>query len=306
MMVFQTGSGESERTLSWGDLATGNSTQIGEVGQIFSPRVSPDGTRCVVEVQGEAPLGRDLWMVDLETGQRNRFTFEEGDEVFACWTPDASSILYTSRVEGVDRIMRRPVEGTGGATMLYEASVRLTTTDVHPDGSGVLFSRWLPDTTRLWNLEFLAFDGDGEPTMILPNEGYGGRYSPDARWIAYGGYTAEKWQVFVMPASGGSRKWQITTAGAVWPQWQPDGKRLFVHGYGSKVVACDVDTSGDSFRFSNPVELTNAGDLTPGGVPFAVHPDGNRVVQAGPEFGATGDRISPIHLVTDWRRALAR
>jgi serine/threonine protein kinase len=307
MMVFQTGSGESERLLSWGDLDTGSSIPIGSSGQMFFPRISPDGSRCVVEVEGEAPLGFDLWIVDLQTGQRNRFTFEEGDEVSPCWTPDGSSIVYTSRVEGVHKIMQRPVEGTGGASKLHEPPAgRLTTDSVHPDGTGILFTHWLPDTTRVWSLKFLTFDGDGEPTVILPDEGYGGRYSPDGRWIAYGGYTADNWQVFVMPASGGPRKWQVTTAGAVWPQWQPDGSRLFVHAYGAKVVAYDVETGGSSFEFGSPVELMAVDELTPGGVPFDIHPDGNRIVHAGPDPGQARDGVSPIHLVTDWQRALAR
>jgi Tol biopolymer transport system component len=305
MMVFQTGSAGSERVLSWGDLQTKAIDQIGSDGQLYFPEISPDGTRCVVEVQGEPPLGRDLWLVDLQTGQRTRFTFEKGDEVFACWTPDGSTVIYTSRVDDINRIMQRPVEGTGGASILHESTDRLTTGSVHPDGSGLLFTRWLPDTSRVWNLEHIAFDGDGKPTVILESEGYGGRYSPDGRWIAYGSYTADRWEVFVMPASGGSRKWQITTSGAIWPQWQPDGSRLFVHGYGSKVVAYAVDTGGDSFKFGNPEEMMVVGDLTPSGVPFDVHPDGNRIVHAGRHPDAR-DSVSPIHLVTDWRRALAR
>jgi Tol biopolymer transport system component len=306
MMVFQTGSGESERVLSWGALDTGNSTQIGASGQLFFPRISPDGSRCVIEVQGEAPLGRDLWIVDLRTGQRNRFTFEEGDEISPCWSPDGSTIVYTLRADDVNRIMQRPVEGTGGVSTLFESPDRLTTNSVHPDGTGILFTHWMPDTNRVWSLKYLAFEGDGEPTVILPSEGYGGRYSPDGRWIAYGGYTADQWQIFVMPATGGSRKWQITTDGAVWPQWQPDGHRLFVHAYGAKVVAYKVQTGAISFRFESPEEFMTVDDLTPGGIPFAVHPDGKRIVHAGPDPGEVQDRVSPIHLVTDWQRALAR
>jgi hypothetical protein len=182
----------------------------------------------------------------------------------------------------------------------------LATSSVHPEGTGVLFTRDIPDTSQVWNLEFMAFDGADEPTVVLPADGYGGRYSPDGRWIAFGGYTADRWEVFVMPANGGSRKWQITTSGAVWPQWQPDGRRLFVQAYGSKVVAFDVETGGSSFRFGSPQELMTVDELSPGGVPFDIHPDGERIVHAGPDPRGDKDRVSPIHLVTDWRRALTR
>jgi Tol biopolymer transport system component len=306
MMLFQTGSAEADRVLSWANMETRQTVQIGGSGQMACPRISPDGRRCVVEIQGEAPLGRDLWMVDLQSGQRTRFTFEQGDEISACWTPDGSTIVYTSRESGTNRIMQRPVEGTGGASTLYESTDRLTTDSVHPDGHGVLFTRDVPDTSLMWNLEFLAFDGSEEPSVILPKEGYGGRYSPNGRWIAYGGYTADRWEVFVMPASGGPRKWQITTSGAVWPQWQPDGRRLFVQAYGNKAVYCDVETGGESFQFGTLRDVMPVDDLTPAGVPFDVHPDGKRLVQAGPDPSVNQDHVSPIHFVTDWRRALAR
>jgi len=305
MMTFQTGSTETERTLSWTNLETRLSVPIGSTGQMYFPRISPDGRRCVVEVQGEAPLGRDLWLVDLETGLRNRFTFENGDEVSACWTPDGTTIVYTSRADGVNRIIRRPVEGTGGESILYESPDGITTNSVRPDGRGVLFTHDIPDTSNVWNLEFIEFEGDHAPTVVLASEGYGGRYSPDSRWIAYGGRTADQWEVFVMPAGGG-RKWQITTGGAIWPQWQPDGKRLFVHAYGNKVVAYPVETSGSSFQFGSPEEFMEVDALTSGGIPFDVHPDAERIIQAGRDPSHAGEELSPIHLVTDWRRALVR
>ena len=148
--------------------------------------------------------------------------------------------------------------------------------------------------------------GDGEPTVILPEKGYGGRYSPNGRWIAYGGRTAGDWQGFGMPADGGSRKWQITSSGAAWPQWQPNGLRLFVQGYGNKVVAFEVDPEGRNFGFGAPQELMDTDLMGPRGVPFSVHPDGRRIVQAGPDPNEVGEEVSPIHFVTDWRRMLMR
>ncbi|HMB70762.1 MAG TPA: hypothetical protein VKU85_15715, partial [bacterium] len=305
-LLFQTGSSETERVLSWGDLETKASVPIGSPGQLYAPRISPDGRLCAIEIQGESELGTDIWLVDLETGQRNRFTFEVGDEVAPCWTPDGSTIVYTSRADGMYRIMTRPVEGTGGASTLYESTDTVTASSVHPDGDRILLTRDLPDTSTAWNLEVLEHEGDGTPTVILPGEGYGGRYSPDGRWIAYGGITAGVWQVFVMPADGGSRKWQVTGGGAIWPQWQPDGRRLFAQGYGKKVVALDVDPTGESFRFGSSQELMESEVLTPRGSPFSVHPDGRRIVQAWREPNGLRDEISPIHLVTDWRRMLVR
>ena len=44
----------------------------------------------------------------------------------------------------------------------------------------------------------------------------GPAWSPDGRWIAYHTQSAAGWDVFVMPADGGARKWQVTTDGSVY------------------------------------------------------------------------------------------
>ena len=305
MMTFQTGFAPTDRAVSWGNLESGTGVQIGSSGNMYFPRLSPDGTRCAVEVRGESQEDTDIWIVDLESGLRTRFTFEPGDEVAPCWTPDGSRIVYTSRADGVNRIMERPVEGTGGAAILHESERRLFTTDIHPDGSGVLFSHNYGDSLGT-SIEFLAFEGDGKPVVVLEYEGYGGRYSPDGRWIAYGWRTAAAWDVFVMPATGGPRKWQVTTTGAIWPQWQPDGSRLFVHGFAGEVTAFDVSSDERSFRFGSGTQVFLVDNGSADGVPFTIHPDGKRIVHAGPEPGQALAELSAIHLVTDWRRTLAR
>ncbi len=307
MMIFQTGTaGTEDRLLTWVELDLERDTPIGSPGQMYHPRVSPDGTRCAVEVRGESQEGTDLWLVDLETGLRTRFTFEEGDEVGACWTPDGETIVYSARIDSTWRVMMQPVEGTGGAAILYEDSKPVFTTSVHPDGSGVLINHETGDSSDT-NIEFLALEGDGTPTVILPREGYGGRYSPDGRWIAYGWVSQAAWDVFVMPATGGTRKWQVTSTGAIWPQWQSDGSRLFVHDFNNNVVAYDVNATDQSFRFGSAQELrTITGELSPTGTPFSIHPDGKRIVHAGPDPRQVQNDLSPIHFVTDWQRALVQ
>ena len=81
---------------------------------------------------------------------------------------------------------------------------------------------------------------------------------------------------------------------------------MFLHGYGSRVLASDVETSGDSFRFGTLQDLMPVDVLTGDGVPFAVHPDGNRIVHTRPDPAQAQDDASPIHFVTDWQRALLR
>ncbi len=305
-MLFQTGSASVERLLTWMEFERRANVPLGEPGQLYMPRFSPDASRLVVEVDGDAPLGRDLWLVDSNSGQRTRFTFEEGDEYGPCWSPDGERVFYTSRHGNNYRVLSRPVQGTGGVTVHYESGQsHIHTTDVSRDGTGVLAFHNLPDTNRVSTLMHIDI-ATGEMSVVLDKGGYGARYSPDGRWIAYGSYSVTSWEVFVMPASVSSRKWQISTKGAVWPQWQANGEKLYVHGYGNEVVVYDVETSGESFQFSDPKTLLTVSGLTPDGIPFDVHPDGERIIHAGSNNEGRDAEISPIHFVTDWRRALLK
>ena len=133
----------------------------------------------------------------------------------------------------------------------------------------------------------------------------GGMYSPDGRWIAYHTETAAGWDVFVMPATGGARKWQITTDGAVYPRWNHDGTELWVSPFGETLRAYEVDGSGQTFRvgtFRQTLTIT-APDAT--GNYYGLHPDGLRILQSGtdPAFRA---EVSFLHLVTDWQRGLVQ
>ncbi len=305
MMLFQTGATEVNRILSWRDLATGGHTPIGSPGPMYFPRVSPDGTRCLVEVRSEDGDETTLWMVELKTGQRTRFTFGPGNQVTPCWSADGSRVVYVSSDAGIYRILEQPVEGTGGEAILYETQDQIWTTSIHPDGSGVLFTRALPDTSDS-TMEFLPFNSGTPRVLDLPGA-YGGRYSPDGRWLAYGQNVSQGWTVFVQPATGNPRKWQLTASGSIfWPQWQADGTRLFVSNARDQVVVFDVDGTGETFRFGTEQQLMDTDNISGDGIPYAIHPDGTRLVHAGPDPSVALQEYSPIHVVTDWRRGLAR
>ncbi len=228
MMVFQTGASiETATTLTWLDLQGGGTMELGDPGQVYHPRISPDGTRAVVEVSNASNEGTDLWLVDLSNGQRIRFTFAPGDETRACWSRSGESIFYMSRVDGASRIIQQPVEGQGGAAIVMESPRVAFPTSLGPGDRELLISREREDGNL--DIERLALaGGDGQPELVATVDDAniaGGQYSPDGRWITYHTETAAGWDVFVMPAAGGARKWQITNEGSVYPRWSRDGSR---------------------------------------------------------------------------------
>ena len=104
----------------------------------------------------------DLWMVDLDTGQKERLLSDVEDFAGYHWSPDASSIIFSIRErhdprrKGVLRYQglqdRRP--GYHSRTFLYQLNVPGKTTrrltagllsttlnSIHPDGTEILFTR---------------------------------------------------------------------------------------------------------------------------------------------------------------------
>ncbi|MBE0565581.1 MAG: serine/threonine-protein kinase [Krumholzibacteria bacterium] len=307
MLVFQTGSSEAGRTLSWTDLGSGGLQAVGEPGQIYHPAISPDGSRAVIEVRGAQDQGTDLWLVDLETGLRTRFTFAPGDEIAARWSRSGEFVFYAAREDGKFSIVQQPVEGQGGAAIVLESSLEIFPSSLGPGDRDLLLDYEREDgRIELRRLDLAG--GGGEPVTVAAaadaNLG-GGQYSPDGRWIAYHTQTTAGWDVFVIPAAGGARKWQITSDGAVYPRWSADGGELWVSRFNGELRAYAVDGSGQTFRagtFRQPVTVSQP-DAT--GNYYDLHPDGRRILQTGadPAFRA---EVSFLHLVTDWRRGLVQ
>ena len=307
MLVYQTGaSAEAGKVLYWTDIANGGTQSLGEMGQIYHPVISPDGTRAVVEVRGASEEGTDLWLVDLETGLRTRFTFAAGNETPPVWSRDGGFVFYASHADENYTIVQQPVEGQGGAAIVLESPHRIAPTSLGLQDRDLLLDFEREDGN--FDLRRLDLGGGGEPVVVASVADKvlgGGRYSPDGRWIAYHTPTAAGWDVFVMPAEGGARKWQVTTDGSVYPRWSHDGSELWVSRFNGELRAYAIDGSGQTLKvgsFRQPVAVTGP-DGT--GNYYDLHPDGLRILQSGNDAAFRAE-VSYLHLVTDWRRGLVQ
>jgi len=302
-LIYQTGSTMVERVLQIVDLGSHAVSTLGLPGSVYYPRVSPDGRHAVVEVENEGEEGTDLWLVDLETGLRTRFTFAPGDETHAVWTPDGSSIIYSAIRDSVSQIIQEPVEGTGGSAVLLEDNRYMAPTSVRPDGNTLLFDHDSAGTGL--DIEQLPLPSGGEatPVLVTAQGEADGQFSPDGRWIAYLAQSPAGWDIFVMPAEGGARKWQITTGGAVYPRWTDEGKELWVNGFEGEITAYSVDGSGNTFKLGPARAVAKTGVPTVSGVSYDLYPGSQKILQAVRD-ATRGEQVSQLHLVTDWQRAL--
>jgi Tol biopolymer transport system component len=72
-----------------------------DTGDLFSSRLSPDGTHAVVAIFNPDGLSTDLWNFDLSRGTKTRLTSGPGSGggVWPVWQPDGQFVLFMSQVK---------------------------------------------------------------------------------------------------------------------------------------------------------------------------------------------------------------
>jgi hypothetical protein len=112
-------------------------------------------------------------------------------------------------------------------------------------------------------------------------------FSPDGRWIAYQSLEGGRNEVYVRPFPGPGGKWQISTAGGIYPTWSRTRKELLYLSPDGQIIVASYTTDGDSFKADKPRLWSDArlsprprGSSVAFGRSFDLHPDGERLAVA--------------------------
>ena len=297
------GGGGIARTLVWVDRQ-GREEDLGLPPQQYEfPRVSPDGTRVAVGVNGEANL--DLWVWDVARGGLSRITTDPAMDSAATWTPDGDRVVFQSDREGSQGLFRRAADGTGEVERLMTADdVNLVQpTSLSPDGAHLLFHRLSAGNN--WDIGMLSLDGERRPTMLVQSDAteYGGEISPDGAWVAYVSDEAGLEDVYVRRFPDLSERHRVSTVGGRNPVWSPDGKEIVFRrfgGDGAPVMMAVAVTTDPTFTVGTPEVLFEEPYYATGGRNYDLAPDGRLLMLK--EHPATPD----IHVVLDWFDELQR
>jgi dipeptidyl aminopeptidase/acylaminoacyl peptidase len=136
-----------------------------------------------------------------------------------------------------------PVEG-GEAVQLTRDSTDEFQPEWSRDGTHLAFY-----ATRSGSRDVYVMDIDGrnvETVTNLPTEERAPTWSPDGTQIAYlsGGQGTTAQNVFIshrLPSGGWSAGRQLTTKGAVFPRWSPDGKYISLSRAGEELLVSPTD-----------------------------------------------------------------
>ena len=231
-------------------------------GNYAHPRVSPDGARLAVGIDGRQEA--HVWIYDLAgTSTMRRLTLE-GRNRYPVWSADGLRVAFQSDRQGDLGIFWQSADGGGGVQRLTRPpqGAAHVPESWSPDGKHLLFSEQTSTDYVLFSLSLVdkktsQFGGvqSSGPTSA--------GFSPDGRWVAYATASGAGFRpnggVFIQPFPAKGEIYPAPrTASDFHPVWSPDGKELFYVGaLLEPFVAVSVQTQ-TGVRFGPPTRVSPA------------------------------------------------
>src|SRR5882757_5861318 len=155
-LVVTTAAQEPEKTAPQAASTTPTIDQSLEWKTAFNPKISPDGKRVVYEVQKanweDNAFDRNLWIVDIATGESHALTSAKKSSTSPAWSPDGKWIAFLSdrsgqikdTPEGKKQLYAISTDG-GEAQQLTKTENDVNALEWAPDSKRIAFSTTDPD-----------------------------------------------------------------------------------------------------------------------------------------------------------------
>ncbi len=306
LLLYQYGIEAAGERMVWVDAQGKDLEQVVEEGFLGSARISPDETK-VAFPNGSSE--NNIWIVDLKTGARTRFSFGGRFVSSPVWSPDGKTLYFSfSESGGPAEIYSRPADGSGPQRRVLAGEKRLAVADASPDGQYLLYEEGDTESSQLkaWPLA-----GDGKPFLLVDHlEGmYGGlasarnaRFAPSGGWVAYQSNESHQTEVYIAKFPAGGSMYQVSPGGGWMPLWGKDGKHLYYLDALQTLMAVDVDLGKDLVRMGKPVPLFQTRvRMSIGGGGYDVTRDGRFLL-----INSTTESATPLTLVANWDAELRK
>jgi hypothetical protein len=139
----------------------------------------------------------------------------------------------------------------------------------------------------------LALENGKARRLVGPGDTWGGRLSPDGRWLAYYSLESGYFEVYVTPFTDPGARHLI--AEGTDPVWSPDGTEIYFRS-GSRLMAARVETTPAVRVLSRRLVIEPF--MPPLFDDYAIHRDGRTLALVRPAGAAASGR--EITLVLNW------
>src|SRR5258708_3107630 len=160
LLVLSAGAQETSKAAKATASTTPTIDQSLEWKSVFNPKISPDGKRVVYELQKanweENAFERNLWIVDVASGESQALTSAKKSSTNAAWSSDGKWIAFLSdrpgqikdTPEGKKQLYVISADG-GEAQQLTKTENDVDAFDWAPDSKRIAFSMTDPDPKTL-------------------------------------------------------------------------------------------------------------------------------------------------------------
>ena len=137
-VVYNDSAETARSVLTWFDRTGKALGEVGGIGVLANPMLSPDDSRVAVDMSDLKANNVDVWIEGLTGGSNDASFFEPAEEVVGVWSRDGKSIVYRS--------------AANVATLLVKATTGLVsrTRRLRPGRRSRAPRRAVNRTTRLW------------------------------------------------------------------------------------------------------------------------------------------------------------
>jgi serine/threonine protein kinase/Tol biopolymer transport system component len=256
----------------------------------MNPRLSPDGTRLLVQAGG-------IWVHDLRRDVLERVTtLSTPANAFPIWLVDGKTVVHRS---GVGLRLQSTDSNAPGRTLTGTSEFDYPSA-VTADGKTLVFQRSSPETS--FDVFVAPLADPGRSTAIVHTPAYeaGARLSRDGHWLVYVSNESSRNEIYVRPFGGSDRRWQVSSGGGTQPVWNPNGKEIF-YRIGERMMAVSVTVDGDELRLSPPQQLFARAYAYGAGITIANYD----VTQDGQRFVMVSDdtTVGRLRVILNWRAA---
>jgi Tol biopolymer transport system component len=262
-------------------------------GWYANPRISPDGSRLLVESGGSV-----IETLDLTRGTRARLTAAALGTLFSTWNADGKRVVF--------RRFNIPFwaagDGTGVTGFVPGGTVGDFPASAGPDPDSFVGIRVTPETSS--DIMLMSISGAFPPKTLIATPAYdgGGQLSPDGRWLLYQSDTSGRAEIYLRRYPELDRQWQVSDGGGIQAHWSRNMREIFYRS-GRSMVAAAFTGSGAEPVFGKPTTLfTDDYDFGAGAsIPnYDVTGDGRFImIRRGPNGGR-------LRVVVNWTEELKR